>query len=52
MQAKIIQLGVESKNAQALGLYETFGFVTWGIEPMAMKVEGEFLTEHMMAYVI
>lgn len=44
-----IVLGVAAHNARARGLYESLGFVTWGIEPRAMRLpSGEVLDDCFM----
>jgi ribosomal protein S18 acetylase RimI-like enzyme len=35
-----VHLGVAENNVSAIGLYERLGFVSWGIEPDALRVGG------------
>lgn len=42
-------LGVEAGNEAARALYNSFGFVTWGIEPQAYKLDGEYWDSEMMS---
>lgn len=45
---KVIQLTVTERNAHALALYESCGFVRFGVEPMAIAVASEYLAKvHM-----
>jgi RimJ/RimL family protein N-acetyltransferase len=41
-------LGVESGNEAARTLYHAFGFVTYGIEPQAYKLDGRYWDSEMM----
>jgi RimJ/RimL family protein N-acetyltransferase len=41
-------LGVESGNEAARALYHAFGFVTYGIEPQAYKLDGRYWDSEMM----
>lgn len=43
-----LHLGVSAISAPALRLYERAGFVTWGIEPEAFRVDGVFIATHHM----
>lgn len=46
---RLVQLTVSEGNAAARGLYERCGFLAWGIEPMAVALEGGFVRKvHMM----
>ncbi|MEL6430863.1 MAG: GNAT family protein [Planctomycetota bacterium] len=40
-----VQLAAHAGNVAALTLYEDLGFVRWGVEPRALKVEGEYADE-------
>ncbi|WP_345944802.1 GNAT family N-acetyltransferase [Variovorax sp. dw_954] len=45
---RLVQLTVTEGNASAQALYERFGFVSFGLEPMAVAVEGGFVSKvHM-----
>jgi ribosomal protein S18 acetylase RimI-like enzyme len=41
-------LGVMRTQIAAQRLYASLGFVTWGIEPKAMRVNDQFLDEEFM----
>ena len=43
-----LMLCVNSENAAAKKLYSTHGFVTFGVEPRAMQVDGRFYDEEHM----
>lgn len=43
-----LTLGVELGNEPARALYHSFGFVTYGIEPDAYKLNGEYWDTEMM----
>ena len=43
-----VTLYVNAVNTSAIALYESLGFVTYGIEPCGMQVEGVFYDEHLM----
>lgn len=48
---KQIQLTVVDGNAAATKLYASLGFVSWGTEPRALKVDGIYYDEiHMVLY--
>jgi len=45
---RLVQLTVTEGNASAQGLYERVGFVPFGLEPMAVAVDGGFVSKvHM-----
>lgn len=45
----IVKLGVGAYNSSAIRLYQRLGFEQFGNEPMALKVNGEYLDEWQMA---
>ena len=45
----LLKLGVETGNAPAIRCYERCGFAIYGTEPMAIRWEGKFYDEHLMA---
>ena len=45
----VIHLGVESTNKRAKSLYASFGFETYGVEELAIFVDGEYFDEDLMA---
>lgn len=47
-----INLTVVAGNADAKGLYEKFGFVTYGNEPNAIKWKGKYFAEELMLLVL
>jgi ribosomal protein S18 acetylase RimI-like enzyme/heme-degrading monooxygenase HmoA len=47
---EIVTLSVVTTNTGALKLYRSLGFVTYGTEPCALRVDGECLDEAHMAY--
>ena len=47
-----VELQVVTRNRRAKGLYASFGFATYGTEPRALYVDGEYLDEeHMVLFV-
>jgi ribosomal protein S18 acetylase RimI-like enzyme len=45
---EVVQLTVTESNAAAVGLYRSCGFVTFGTEPLAVKLGEHFITKlHM-----
>jgi len=47
-----VTISVTAGNAQAVGLYQSLGFVEFGREPESMIVEGRFHDEIMMSAVM
>ncbi|MDO8359505.1 MAG: N-acetyltransferase [Devosia sp.] len=43
-----VHLSVVTDNEAALGLYERLGYVSYGIEPRALRIGSRFYDEHMM----
>jgi len=43
-----VHLAVTASNAAAVALYEHLGFIRYGTEPRALKVNGRYLDEHLM----
>jgi ribosomal protein S18 acetylase RimI-like enzyme len=43
-----VTLYVNAINTAALALYQSVGFVTYGVEPCGMQVDGVFYDEHLM----
>ena len=46
-----LTLYVNATNVGAIALYESLGFVTYGVEPCGMHVNGAFYDEHLMVKV-
>lgn len=44
-----LTLGVEAGNEAARALYHSLGFVTYGIEPQAYKLDGEYWDSELMS---
>lgn len=42
---EVIGLSVSARSPGALALYESLGFVRWGLEPDAMRIDGESFDE-------
>ena len=47
-----IELCVVTRNKQARGLYAALGFVSCGIDPRALFVDGEYLDEERMVLIL
>lgn len=47
-----LHLAVSSNAPQAKRLYESLGFVEWGYEPDAIRIEGRSFGEHHMSLAI
>jgi ribosomal protein S18 acetylase RimI-like enzyme len=45
-----VHLSVVAGNGAALALYERLGFVSYGLEPRSLRVDGEFHDEHLMVW--
>jgi ribosomal protein S18 acetylase RimI-like enzyme len=43
-----VLLSVTTTQGAALGLYRSLGFETYGTEPRALNVSGEFIDEHYL----
>jgi len=43
-----VHLAVTASNGAAVALYEHLGFIRYGTEPRALKVNGRYLDEHLM----
>ena len=48
MKLEQLTLVVMSTNVVAINLYKKFGFIEYGIEPNALKIEGRYFAEMMM----
>jgi RimJ/RimL family protein N-acetyltransferase len=44
-----LTLGVEAGNEAARALYQSLGFVTYGVEPQAYKLDGQYWDSEMMS---
>ena len=49
---KQIELDVVTRNKQARNLYASLGFVSYGIDPRALLVDGEYLDEERMVLIL
>jgi RimJ/RimL family protein N-acetyltransferase len=47
-RVEIVTLTAMSDNPRALAFYRRWGFVAYGVEPAAVKFEGEYLDEILM----
>ena len=45
----MLQLSLVSENVEARRLYESFGFVEYGVEKNALKQDGRYYDEILMA---
>jgi ribosomal protein S18 acetylase RimI-like enzyme len=43
-----VQLAVSERSPAAAALYESLGFVTWGVEPAALRIDGTDAAERHM----
>ena len=43
-----LYLGVTDAAPQAMALYERLGFITWGVDPASLCVDGRLVAEHHM----
>ena len=41
-------LSVSARTPRAMGLYESLGYVCWGVEPDVVRIDGESAGEHHM----
>jgi RimJ/RimL family protein N-acetyltransferase len=48
MKIEQLTLAVTSTNVEAINLYKKFGFIEYGIEPHALKIEGKYFSEVLM----
>ena len=48
----IIQLTVTTTNQPAISLYKSIGFETYGTEPRAMFVDGQYIEEYLMGMML
>lgn len=48
MKLEQLTLSVTSTNIEAINLYKKLGFIEYGIEPNALKIEGRYFDEMMM----
>jgi len=42
---EVISLSVSARSPEAIALYESLGFVRWGLEPDALRIDGESFDE-------
>ena len=47
-----MELAVVTRNRRARGLYKALGFETYGTEPRALFVDGEYLDEEHMVLLL
>lgn len=45
-----VHLSVVADNEGALALYERLGFVSYGLEPRSLRIDGRFYDEHLMVW--
>lgn len=48
---ELLDLGVGSENTPALALYRALGFVSTGIDPRGLKVNGQYIDEQRMCLI-
>jgi RimJ/RimL family protein N-acetyltransferase len=41
-------LSVVTTNEKAIALYKSLGFITYGMEPKALKLQGQYWDEELM----
>lgn len=46
---EVVALSVSARSPEAIALYESLGFVRWGTEPDAMRIDGESFDEVHLA---
>jgi ribosomal protein S18 acetylase RimI-like enzyme len=49
-QVEELNLTVAAHNGAAISLYEAFGFVIFGVDKRALKVEGAYVDEVLMRF--
>lgn len=52
LECLTVNLSVEASNIAAKKLYESYGFITWGVEPKTMRVEQKFYDEFHMSLML
>ena len=45
-----VHLSVVANNDTALALYRRLGFLSYGLEPRSLRIDGEFHDEHLMVW--
>jgi ribosomal protein S18 acetylase RimI-like enzyme len=48
MDLELLALSVAAHNGEAARLYRRFGFISYGVEPCALKVDGRYVDEEHM----
>lgn len=43
---EIVELGASERSTEAVRLYESLGFVRWGVEPDYVRIDGRSYAEH------
>jgi RimJ/RimL family protein N-acetyltransferase len=49
---KVVKLGVATTNTRAINAYLHSGFTVYGVEPMALCIDGQMIDEMLMALMI